>query len=92
MRTIVTGSSGLLGRHVAAALMEAGHTVLGLDAAPAPADASWQHVTIDLSDFGQTMQLVRNAEAVVHIAAIPRPTGLPPVQVFQTVASSSGWE
>ena len=84
MRTIVTGSSGLLGRHVAAALAEAGHDVLGLDAAPPAAASSWQHVTVDLTDLGQTLQLVREAQAVVHIAAIPRPTGLAPAQVFQT--------
>ena len=84
MTVIVTGSSGLLGRHVAGALVKAGHAVLGLDAVPPPADAAWGHVTVDLTDLGQTLQLVRNAEAVVHIAAIPRPTGLPASQVFRT--------
>jgi nucleoside-diphosphate-sugar epimerase len=84
MRAIVTGSSGLLGRHVAAALVEAGHDTLGLDAVSPPPDAAWRHVTADLSDLGQTLQLVREAEVVVHIAAIPRPTGLPAGQVFQT--------
>lgn len=84
MRTIVTGSSGLLGRHVAAALVEAGHVVVGLDTAPPAANAAWQHFTVDLSDLGQTLQLVRNAEAVVHIAAIPRPTGLAAGLVFET--------
>src|SRR5258708_7862891 len=84
MPVIVTGSSGLLGRHVVAALVAAGHGVLGLDAAPPPGDASWDHVTVDLTDLGQTLQLVRNAETVVHLAAIPRPTGLPPGHVFNT--------
>jgi nucleoside-diphosphate-sugar epimerase len=84
MRVIVTGSSGLLGRHVAAALVDAGHDVLGLDAAPPPAGAAWGHVTVDLTDLGPTLQLVRNAEAVVHLAAIPRPTGLPAGHVFKT--------
>ncbi|RVC14454.1 NAD-dependent epimerase/dehydratase family protein, partial [Mesorhizobium sp. M7A.F.Ca.CA.002.15.2.1] len=32
MKTIVTGASGLLGRHVAEALVAAGHDVLGVDA------------------------------------------------------------
>ena len=40
MVVIVTGSSGLLGRHVAAALVEAGHAVLGLDAVAPPAGGS----------------------------------------------------
>lgn len=83
MKVIVTGSSGLLGSHVAGALVEAGHDVLGLDLSP-PKAGRWQHVTADLTDLGQTLQLVRDAEAVVHIAAIPRPTGLPAGQVFQT--------
>ncbi len=84
MGVIVTGSSGLLGRHVAGALVEAGHGVLGLDAVSPPAGASWAHVTVDLTDLGATLQLVRNAETVVHIAAIPRPTGLPAGEVFRT--------
>src|SRR5947199_8048583 len=84
MIVIVTGSSGLLGRHVAAALVEAGHAVLGLDIAALPLEADWDHVTVDLTDLGPTLQLVRKAEAVVHIAAIPRPTGLPAVHVFKT--------
>jgi nucleoside-diphosphate-sugar epimerase len=84
MRVIVTGSSGLLGRHVAAALVAAGHDVLGLDVTAPAAGAGWQHITVDLTDLGQTLQLIRNAEAVVHIAAIPRPTGLPAGHVFQT--------
>jgi len=84
MRIVVTGSSGLLGRHVAGAVVDAGHAVLGLDVAAPPKDAAWEHVTADLTDLGQTLQLMRDAEAVVHIAAIPRPTGLPAGHVFRT--------
>ena len=84
MKVVVTGSSGLLGRHVAAALVENGHDVLGIDvAAPSPG-SPWRHVTADLTDLGQALQLVRDAEAVAHIAAIPRPTGLAAGHVFRT--------
>lgn len=90
MTVIVTGSSGLLGRYVAAALVQAGHAVLGLDAVTPPrGSAGWEHVTVDLTDLGTTLQLIRNAEAVVHIAAIPRPTGLPAGKVFQTNISAA---
>lgn len=90
MTVIVTGSSGLLGRHVAAALAQAGHCVLGLDAAAPPkGSANWGHVTVELADLGATLQLVRNAEIVVHIAAIPRPTGLPAERVFHANVSSA---
>ena len=51
---------------------------------PRRQSASWSHVTVDLTDLGSTLQLVRNAETVVHIAAIPRPTGLPAGHVFKT--------
>jgi nucleoside-diphosphate-sugar epimerase len=84
MRVIVTGSSGLLGRHVAGALAGAGHTVLGIDCIAPGAGDGWEHVSADLTDLGQTLQLVRDAQAVAHIAAIPRPTGVPPGEVFRT--------
>lgn len=83
MRIVVTGSSGHLGRHVAAALGEAGHAVTGVDAVP-PEEAGWTHVSADLSDLAAALQLVRDCEAVVHIAAIPRPTGRAPGEVFRT--------
>jgi nucleoside-diphosphate-sugar epimerase len=81
MTTIVTGSSGLLGRHVVAALTEAGHEVVGIDIAPPPAGATRQ-VCADLADMASALQLVRDARAVVHAAAIPRPTGRTARDVF----------
>ncbi|MDQ0470492.1 NAD-dependent epimerase/dehydratase family protein [Labrys wisconsinensis] len=82
MKVAVTGSSGLLGRHVAAALAAAGHEVLGIDTAPPPPGAAWQHAAADAGDLGALAQLMRGAGAVAHIAAIPRPTGRAPAEVF----------
>ncbi|PZO80633.1 MAG: epimerase [Mesorhizobium amorphae] len=84
MRVIVTGSSGFLGRNVAAHLAAAGHSVLGVDTAPAPDRAGWDHVTADLAEFAPALELVRNVDAVVHVAAIPRPTGRTAGTVFHT--------
>jgi len=85
MRVIVTGTSGFLGRHVAAHLVRAGHDVLGIDTvAPASSTGGWQHVSADLSAFAAALELVRDADAVVHIAAIPRPTGRTAGDVFHT--------
>ncbi|ODT31022.1 MAG: epimerase [Kaistia sp. SCN 65-12] len=83
MRIVITGSSGLLGRHVAAAAVAAGHDVLGIDTTPPP-EGGWRHVSADLTDLGVALQLVRDADAVFHIAAIPRPTGRAAAEVFQT--------
>lgn len=83
MNVIVTGSSGLLGHHVAEAFVAAGHEVLGIDLAP-PARGGWKHVSADLTDLGLALQLVRDADAVIHVAAIPRPTGKAAAEVFRT--------
>lgn len=82
-RIVVTGSSGLLGRHVARRLADGGHEVVGLDRTPAPAGAPWTHVTGDAGDLAVTAGVVAGADAVVHIAAIPRPTGRAAVDVFR---------
>lgn len=83
MKIIVTGSSGLLGRHVAGAFVAAGHDVLGIDAI-APRESNWTHVSADLTDLGIALQLVRQCDVVAHIAAIPRPIGKAPAEVFKT--------
>lgn len=83
VRVVVTGSSGLLGRHVAAAFAAAGHDVLGIDLV-APAAPAWQHVSADLTQLGPTLQSIRRAEVVVHAAAVPRPTGRAAADVFST--------
>lgn len=84
MRVIVTGSSGFLGRHVAAHLVGAGHSVVGIDVCPPPGFTGWAHVTADLTEFSAALELVRDADAVIHIAAIPRPTGRTAGDVFHT--------
>jgi nucleoside-diphosphate-sugar epimerase len=83
MRVIVTGASGLLGRYVVGALVQGGVEVTGVDLAPA-ASGAVGHITADLTDFGVALEVVRDADAVIHAAAIPRPTGHAPRDVFHT--------
>lgn len=82
MDVAVTGSSGLLGRHIVAALTAAGHRVRGIDIAPGT--GADEHVTADLGDLGRTVLALRGVAAVVHAAAIPRPTGRTASEVFST--------
>ena len=69
MTIVVTGSSGLLGRHVAAALIEAGHDVTGVDTAPPPVPNAWRHISADLTDLGSAVELWGVRVPVNRIAA-----------------------
>ena len=80
---LVTGSSGLLGRHVATALTDAGHAVTGLDLSPPPAGAAWRHVGAEATELAAVAELARGCDALVHIAAVPRPTGRAAADVFR---------
>ncbi|TCQ06118.1 nucleoside-diphosphate-sugar epimerase [Rhizobium sp. PP-F2F-G36] len=82
-RILVTGSSGLLGRHVASNLMEGGHAVTGLDVSAPPEGACWSHVTGEAGELAVVAQLAKGMDALVHIAAIPRPTGRAAADVFR---------
>ena len=70
---VVTGSEGKAGRYTSTDRMQHGYTVGHVDsAAPRdPADHSTEQA--DLTDLGQTVEVLKHADAVVHHAAIPAP-------------------
>jgi nucleoside-diphosphate-sugar epimerase len=69
MRVVVTGSSGKAGRAVVRDLVER-HDVLGVDLVP-PREKLAPFLAVDLTELGQTMEVLAGAQAVVHLAAIP---------------------
>lgn len=70
---VVTGSEGKAGRASAADLQEKGYTVRRVDlAAPMDPGDHWLR-RADLTDLGQTFEILRDADAVVHLAAVPAP-------------------
>ena len=71
-KVIVTGGSGKAGRAVVRDLIDHGYEVLNLDLVPS-SDPVTPMLRVDLTDYGQTVEAMKNAEAVVHLAAIPRP-------------------
>ena len=83
MSVVVTGASGLLGRHVVEALEAAGREPRAVDLVTPSFDCR-RFLRADLSDLGEAVEALEGATAVVHAAAIPRPTGLPGSRVFAT--------
>src|SRR5215216_942866 len=87
MRVVVTGGSGLAGRAVVDDLMEQGIDVTNVDLVASDGPAPFRRA--DLEDLGQVYSCLRGAEAVVHFAAIPRPTLDVPEVVFRTNVMSA---
>jgi nucleoside-diphosphate-sugar epimerase len=86
-RVVVTGGSGKAGRSVARDLVERGEDVLSVDLV-GRSDLPCEQLQADLTDFGQTIEVLRDARAVVHLAAIPA-AGLRPDELTFRVNTSS---
>jgi len=83
MKVAVTGGSGLAGSAVVSHLLDAGYDVLSIDRAPPPHPIP-EFRFVDCEDLGQVYGACQNADAIVHLAAIPRPIHHTPDQVFRT--------
>lgn len=93
---IVTGGSGKAGRAVCRHLVEEGYNVLNLDT-QLSSDPVCSTMRVDLTDLGQTIDAVqwtggkdhpfrgfRQADAIVHLAAIPAPDLMTEEATFRT--------
>jgi nucleoside-diphosphate-sugar epimerase len=70
VKLVVTGASGKAGRAVVRDLLEHDHDVLAVDVV-SPAGSPAPSLLADLTEFGQTVECLTGADAVVHLAAIP---------------------
>ena len=83
MRVCVTGSSGRAGRAVVADLLAHGYQVTCADLVlPAAGSPGAETLRADLTDFGQAVEVLRGADAVVHLANIPAPGLRTPAVTF----------
>jgi nucleoside-diphosphate-sugar epimerase len=87
VRVCVTGASGKAGRAVVADLLEHGYDIRATDLLPPPRDIGVRLVQADLTDYGQAIDVLGDAEGVVHLANIPAPELRPPVETFNTNAT-----
>jgi len=82
MKICVTGASGKLGRATVADLLEHRHEVVATDAAPPRDELGVELLRADLTDYGQTVEVLHGVDEVVHLAAIPAPGIHTPAHTF----------
>jgi nucleoside-diphosphate-sugar epimerase len=86
-RVVVTGGAGKAGRAVVADLLAHGHEVSSVDLVRA--EFPCEQLVADLTDYGQTVDALKGAEAVVHLAAIPAPGLKPDEHTFRVNTTST---
>ena len=79
-RICVTGANGLAGRAVVRDLLEHGYDVAATDIVV----PDYEMLRADLTDYGQALEALRGADAVVHLANIPAPGLATPPVTFNT--------
>jgi nucleoside-diphosphate-sugar epimerase len=80
MQIAITGGSGRIGRAVIELALSHGHSVVSVDRAPPEHGALQPGVTYiqaEIANYTAFEQALRGCDALVHLAAIPSPTGHP---------------
>ena len=81
-RVCVTGAAGKAGRSTVRDLRGHGYDVLATDTALTSGDVAAGVLRADLTDYGQATEVLRGADAVVHLANIPAPGRATPAVTF----------
>ena len=84
---VVTGAAGRLGRRVVQLLVDQGREVRATDQVEAD-DLPAEFVRCELGDAGAVGDILRGAEAVVHMGAIPGPSRAEPRVIFENNVSA----
>lgn len=83
MKIVVTGAAGLIGSHTAEYLHSRGHEVIGVDLKSGELSKGIKMVIGDITDLAFCDRVISNADAVVHLGAIPNPTDVRQYNVFK---------
>jgi nucleoside-diphosphate-sugar epimerase len=84
---VVTGGAGRIGRLVVEDLLEHGYEVLATDRVEAT-DLPCRFQQIDLADAAAVSEVLKGADAVVHLGAIPGPGAPEPMTFHNNVMST----
>jgi nucleoside-diphosphate-sugar epimerase len=85
---VVTGGAGKAGRAVVHELIEQGEEVLSVDLVRST-ELACEQLVADLAEYGQAIDALRGANAVVHLAAIPAPGLRPDELTFRLNTAST---
>jgi nucleoside-diphosphate-sugar epimerase len=72
-RVVVTGGAGKAGRAVVRDLLDHGYEVASIDLVRDPNLTDGHQLIADVTDYGEMVDALKGADAVVHLAAIPAP-------------------
>jgi nucleoside-diphosphate-sugar epimerase len=86
-RICVTGATGKAGRTTVRELREQGYQVVATDNRLTGDDVAAGVLRADLTDYGQATEVLRGADAVVHLANIPAPGLSTPAVTFNANAT-----
>ena len=84
---VVTGAAGRLGRRVVQLLVDQNREVLATDQLAAD-DLPVEFVRCELQDTGAVASILKDAEAVIHMGAIPGPRRADPRVIFENNVTS----
>lgn len=87
-KVVITGGSGLLGPSVVEEFVRSGYHVLNVDQ-KLPDHPICETVIADLTNLGEAYDVLIGADAVVHLAAIPRAYMAPTDVTFQNNAMTT---
>ena len=85
-KVVITGGSGRAGEYIIADLVSNGYEVHNADMLP-PAEGSASEAAqfwrVDVTNYGEMLNVLAGADAVIHMAAIPAPNTDPEHKLFR---------
>ena len=89
MRILITGGTGSVGRTATARLVEHGWEVRVIGRRQGIEIPGAEYASCDVTDTAAVREQVRGCEAVVHLAAVPSPGGVPGPELFRINATGT---